>query len=224
MQSLDLSGSSKKSDGRLKSLLWPAVDNAWDVDYLGQQGFWICLVIGVLSFIFVYVFTGELGGPAGHRIGLIVAIAMFVVYFIGGMGVRESSWPAAAMVFAIYAVNLLGSGNFPGVLAIIAGAVLLSNVRATVLASRWKPAAEGEDRPMRFNETLRDKLVDQLPPRAWPILRIPFFILASVLLLFLLYGSALALSRPRAAPAPNQDSPSGPGQSSLLLPAGPIFT
>jgi len=39
MQSLNLSGESKKSDGPLKSLFWPTVDNAWDVDYLGQQGF-----------------------------------------------------------------------------------------------------------------------------------------------------------------------------------------
>lgn len=38
MQTLDLSGDAKKSDGRLKSLFWPTVENAWDVDYLGQQG------------------------------------------------------------------------------------------------------------------------------------------------------------------------------------------
>jgi len=45
MQTLDLSGERKKSDGRLKSLFWPTVENAWDVDYLGQQGFWICCVL-----------------------------------------------------------------------------------------------------------------------------------------------------------------------------------
>jgi GDP-D-mannose dehydratase len=47
-----------------------------------------------------------------------------------------------------------------------AAAVLLSNVRATFLAARWMPVTEDEDRPARFNETFRDKPVDQLPPRA----------------------------------------------------------
>jgi hypothetical protein len=78
----------------------------------------------------------------------------------------------------------LSAGQAPSVVSIILGAVLLSNARATVLASRWRPAEEGEDRPMRFNETLRDKLVDQLPPRTWPLLKIPFFIV-TFLLLFL---------------------------------------
>ena len=41
MQTLGLTGEDKRSDGRLKSIFWPTVDNAWDVNYLGQQGFWI---------------------------------------------------------------------------------------------------------------------------------------------------------------------------------------
>lgn len=206
MQSLDLSGSEKKSDGRLKSLLWPSVENAWDVDYLGQQGFWICLLIALVSLIFLLFISTAFEQPVARQVGLILAVTTFFVFFVGGMGVRQGSWPAAALVFAVFAVNQLAR---PGVIGIILGAVLLSNIRATYLASRWKQPAEDEDRPMRFNETLRDKLVDQLPPRAWPVLRIPFYIAASLLLLVTLFFSAASLARPPALPPSGQAAPGG---------------
>ncbi|MGA2849758.1 MAG: hypothetical protein ABSE46_12240 [Terracidiphilus sp.] len=206
MQTLNLSGSEKKSDGRLKSLFWPTVENAWDVDYLGQQGFWISLIIGLFSLALIAVTASQVPNSAGRIAVLVLGIVIFFVYLVGGMGVRESSWPAAAMIFTIYVINLLGSGTPPGILSIIIAAVLLSNVRATFIASRWKPLAEGEDRPMRFSETFRDKLVDQLPPRAWPILKIPFFIAASLILVFLLYVSAAGLTNKRVRPAPNENS------------------
>jgi MFS family permease len=205
MQTLGLSDTGKKSDGRLKSLLWPTVDNAWDVDYLGQQGFWICLIVGLLSLAIILI--SVLPDYANHAAGLAAGTAMFFVYFVGGMGVREASFPAAVTVFVTYAINQIGSGHAPGVLSIIIGAVLLSNVRATFLASRWAPAKEDEDRPTRFNETLRDKLVDQVPPRAWPWMRIPFFIIASFLLIFTLYAIAVAARRP-VSPATDENSTS----------------
>ena len=59
---------------------------------------------------------------------------------------------------------------------------------------------------MRFNETFRDKLVDQLPPKAWPILKIPFFIAASLILVFLLYVSVAGLTNKRANPAQDENS------------------
>ena len=206
MQTLNLSGSDKKSDGRLKSLFWPTVENAWDVDYLGQQGFWVSLIIGVVSFTSIALQTSEVPNPAGRIVGLIFGGIVFFVYFIGGMGVRESNWPAAAMILTIYVIGQLGAGRAPGVISFIIAAVLLSNVRATFIASRWRPVAEGEDRPTRFNETFRDKLVDQLPPKAWPILRIPFFIAASLILLFLVYLSVAGLMNKRVNPALRDNS------------------
>lgn len=217
MQSLDLSGSSKKSDGWLKSLLWPTVDNAWDVDYLGQQGFWICLFIAIASSIFIAA-LGNTFDPAAQPRVLILAVSTFFVFFVGGMGVRQASWPAAAFIFAIYALNQVATGRAPGILTIIIGAVLLSNLRATYLASRWTPPADDEDRPMRFNETWRDKLVDQIPPRAWPILRIPFYIAALILLLFTIFLSAVTLRRPAAAPDSVDGGP-GIDHSALVLPS-----
>jgi len=185
MQSLNLSGETRKSDGYLKSLFWPAVDNAWDVDYLGQQGFWLCFIIAIFSLVMVAITISDLPTPVMRIvIGGIGLIDCFV-YLVGGMGVRQSSAPAAIIVFALYILTQLAAGRPPGVLTLIFAAVLLSNVRATILASRWKPATEDEDRPTRFNETFRDKLVDQLPPRVWPILKYPFYLFATAVFLIL---------------------------------------
>lgn len=208
MQTLDLSGERKERDGRFKSLFWPTVENAWDVDYLGQQGFWICVVIAFLSSVLLVIIALAAPTLAARVAVLIMTGAIFFVFVVGGMGVRESSWPAAAAIFVLYVVNQLGSGRPPGIVPIIIGAVLLSNLRATFLASRWNAPAEGEDRPTRFNETFRDKLVDQLPPRLWPVLRIPFFVIATLLFLFLCYVGATKLLRPHSA-QPN-DKTGGP--------------
>jgi hypothetical protein len=192
MQSLNLSGETKKSDGRLKSLFWPTVDSAWDVDYLGQQGFWICLVIAVLNLVFIALAASQLPGTTARAVMLVLGGILCFVYFVGGMGVREASWPAALTIFVLYVLDQLAAGH-TGVLSIIIAGVLLSNVRATILASRWKPATDGEDRPTRFNETFRDKLVDQLPPRAWPILKYLFYFFAVVVFLMIVAGFALRL-------------------------------
>jgi hypothetical protein len=158
-----------------------------------------CLIIAILSFAFLAVTAFEAPTTAGRITVFTLAGGILFVYVVGGMGVRESNWHAAAMIFVLYVVNQLGSGRAPSLIPVIIGAVLLSNVRATFLASRWKPIEEDEDRPMRFNETFRDKLVDQLPPRLWPILRIPFFVAAGLLFLFLCYVSAVMLLRPHPA-------------------------
>jgi hypothetical protein len=93
MQTLNLSGTRKNTEGRLKSLLWPTIDNAWDVDYLGQQGFWICLAAGTFSFIFIYFSTVAIAGPSARVPALIVGTATFFVYFVGGMGYANPVGP-----------------------------------------------------------------------------------------------------------------------------------
>jgi hypothetical protein len=186
MQTLGLSSEPRRSDGRLKSLLWPAVENAWDVDYLGQQGMWICTLVAVASLLQT-AFTGN-----ALFIGIGVLSALF--YLVGGMGVRQGNWPAAAMVFALYSLDILAQAaqfQFPSIIRIAIALVLLSNLRATFLASEWRPAADDEDRPTRFNETLADKFVDQLPAKCWPVLQIPFIVLGATMLLLTLVGLGL---------------------------------
>jgi len=189
MQTLGLASESKRSDGWLKSLLWPRVENAWDVDYLGQQGMWICTLVALGSLAMSFVTLNVL------VIALGILGALF--YLIGGMGVRQANWPAAALVFAVYVLGALvqiASGQVPNIFRILFTFVLLSNLRAAFLASQWKPIAEGEDRPTRFSETLADKFIDQMPARMWPIMQIPFIVLAITLLLFslLFLGFAIA--------------------------------
>ena len=201
MQTLGLSGEAKRSERWLKSIFWPTVENAWDVDYLGRQGFWICLIIAAFQIVVSLV--------TGNPIMIATGAAAALAFLIGGMGVREGNWPAAALLFALYFTALLyamATGGFPGFLSIILAAILLSNLRAAFLASQWRPAAEGEDRPARFNETVGDKLAAQLPRKAWPVLQIPFFALASLLLLLAVVGLGLQMLQrfglfPHAGPA-----------------------
>jgi hypothetical protein len=188
MQGLNLSGEARKSDGRLKSLFWPTVENAWDVDYLGQQGFWICLIVALVNLAFVAITASFMLNSTARLVSFVIGGVLCFVYFVGGMGVREASWPAAATVLVLYILDQAAAGRPPSVVSLIIGGVLLSNARATILASNWKPAAGDEDRPTRFNETFKDKLVDQLPPRAWPVLRYPFYFFAAVVLLMIVSG------------------------------------
>lgn len=199
MQSLGLSGQSDRSDGRLKSIFWPKVENAWDVDYLGQQGFWICFLIAAFQLGFSLI----TGNP------LLIAVGLFcgLVYLTGGMGVREKCWPAAALIFACYFVDTLYtllSGLFftpAGMLRVLFLGLLLTNLRATFIASEWRPAAEGEDIPQRFSDSLRDKLVDSWPPKLWPRLQVPFYALAGLWLIMSLLGLiGLLLIRMRNLP------------------------
>jgi|GEM_PF-946418 len=195
MQTLGLSGESRRSDGRLKSIFWPTVENAWDVNYLGQQGFWICVVVAAIQLASAALVVAFSGNP----IALAVYVTAALAYLTGGMGVREASWPAAALVFGIFSSELLytlAKGQLPGIIDILFAGILLSNVRAAFLASEWKPAGEGEDRPTRFNETMVDKFVDQWPAKLWPQLRHYFFAIGAALLALELIGvGALAWHR-----------------------------
>jgi hypothetical protein len=190
MQTLGLSGESRRSDGRLKSIFWPTVENAWDVNYLGQQGFWICVVVAAFQLAIAVLSATFAGNPLVTAIYVVAAL----VFLLGGMGVREASWPAAALVFGIFFTGLLytmAMGRLPGIIEVIFAGILLSNVRAAFLASEWRPAGEGEDRPTRFDESLTDKIVDQLPAKVWPRFQPLFFAVGAAVLAFELIGVGL---------------------------------
>src|ERR1700691_5952777 len=97
MQTLGLSSKPQPADNIFKRLFWPAIESQYDVDLLGQQGFWICTVVAVLSL----VLTAILGTPIS---GAFTAL----VFFLGGCGVRQRSVAAAALVFCLYLVNFVG--------------------------------------------------------------------------------------------------------------------
>ncbi|HEV2490125.1 MAG TPA: hypothetical protein VGT03_09980 [Candidatus Acidoferrales bacterium] len=179
METLGLSNASLKSEGRLKSLFWPSVRTSNDVDYLGSQGFWVCLILAVLSFVFA-IFTAH---P-------VAGAFIMLFYYLGGVGVREHSRYAAAVVLVMYIADSLTSFGNP-VLRLLIAALLLSNLRATWIASRWKPESNEAVPAPRFDETWTDKFADKFPMWLWPKLRIPYYIFSVCLLLLVVIGLAI---------------------------------
>lgn len=188
MQTLGLSSEDKRSDGRLKSIFWPTVETAWDVDYLGRQGFWVCVIIAVFQLVAALL--------APSLLNIIAGLFAALLYLLAGMGIREKCWPAAAVIFACYLTETfiafaMGTLITPiGGVKIVFLALLLSNVRATFLASERRPPAEGEDRPERYDTTIVDKMVDAWPPKLWPFAQIPFYALGALWILFSLFAIA----------------------------------
>jgi hypothetical protein len=176
MQALGLSDSTPRTESRLKNLFWPSVQTADDVDYLGTLGYWFCALAGVFSLAVLIL--------QGHPIS---ATIVFLFYYLGGVGVREHSRYAATVVFLLYAMDMLFVGF--SVPRILISALLLSNLRATWIAAGWKPDSEEAIQPPRFNETFKDKLVDQFPMWLWPKVRILYYIFSSCLLLVTLLGT-----------------------------------
>jgi hypothetical protein len=172
MQTLGLSDSTTRSEGRLKSLFWPSIQNGADVDYLGAQGYWVCTLIAIVSFIF----SAATGTP-------VVGAVVFLFYYLSGVGVRERSRYAAAAVVFVYVSDMLASG--PSVIRVFFGALLLSNLRATWIASSWKPDSAEAVLPPRLNQTWSDKFADQFPSWLWPKVRVAYYIFSvCVLVLF----------------------------------------
>ena len=97
MQTLGLSDSTTRSESRLKSLFWPSIQSGADVDYLAVQGFWVCTIVGLMSFILVGLFAGQ---P-------IIGFLVLLLFHLGGVGVREHNPYAAAIVLMYYVVDFL---------------------------------------------------------------------------------------------------------------------
>lgn len=174
MQTLDLSGTAPQSENRLKSLFWPSIHNATDVDYLGWQGYWICALVAVFSFL--------MSSMAGHPIA---GFCTLLYFYFGGVGVREKSVFAAIVVLILFLADTVVA---PGILKIFGCVLLLSNMRATFIASFWDPGVAEAEAPMRFNDTWTDKLADQLPAWLWPKIRYGYYVFAVLFLALTLVG------------------------------------
>jgi hypothetical protein len=175
MSTLGLLEEPSREESRLKQIFWPTIKSAQDIDSLATQGFWICLLIAILCLVVVSVS----GQP-------VLAAWTATIFFLGGMGIRQTSVAAAVAIFLVYLFGkvsavVIARGRGFGILDFFVLAILLANVRGTILASQWKhdPAMQEELAlaPSRFNETWRDRLCDQMPPRLWPWARYVFFLL-----------------------------------------------
>ena len=191
MQTLGLSDSTPRSEGRLKTLLWPTIRNATDLEDVTGQGFWVCWAIGGITLGFSLVAGG---------VQIVVGVFQALFFCLGGIGVRQRSRFAAVVLFVSYLADylillsmagphfsnqLFFNGSSGGVLRIFILTLLLANVRGTWLAARW-PQSEAEATIPRLSATLWDKLSDQMPRVVWPRVRYFFYLLAGLELLLLL--------------------------------------
>jgi hypothetical protein len=176
---LGLSEPIEKQDNIFQRLFWPG-DHAGEVDSLGQQGFWICAVVALISAI-ALVFQGH----------WVIAFLTLAFFGLGGIGVREHSTSAAILVALAYilnqAANLL-AGMFPSFLGITAAVLLIANIRGTWIAARWAKRSDPDAFPERMRETWKDRLVDQIPAQVWPKARVPFFFIAAAYMLLVSVG------------------------------------
>lgn len=183
MQTLGISDSTPRSDSRLKSLFWPSIESGADVEYLAVQGYWVCTVVAALTFAFLFL---------THQ--PVVGLVVFLFFYLGGVGVREHSGFAAAVVLIFYVVDTLASikllGGSPGmiVLRVIIIALLLSNLRATWIAGHWQSGSDEAAMPLRFDDTLSDKFVNKWPIWLWPKIRVVYYIFSVGLLLLFAFG------------------------------------
>lgn len=183
MQTLGLSDSSTRSEGRLKSLFWPSIQNGTDVDYLAVQGFWVCTIVGLVSMVSIGVRQP------------VSAVLVLLLFHLGGVGVREHNPFAAAVMLCYYVVDFMASIFFTalnapgiGVVKVIIIALLVSNVRATWIAGGWKPDSEEAALPPRFKDTLFDKLADKWPAFIWPKVKVIYYIYSVGLLAIVVAG------------------------------------
>lgn len=187
MQTLGLSTSSARSESRLKSLFWPSIQSGADVDYLALQGFWVCTMVGALSLVFLTLFARQ---P-------VAGVLVFLLFHLGGVGVREHDAFAAAVVLVYSAADLLVSSVFlfanspaMAVVKVIITALLFSNLRATWIAGNWKPDSEEAALPPRFGDTFADKLADRWPAWLWPKIKIVYYIYSAGFVFLSMVGTA----------------------------------
>jgi hypothetical protein len=176
MQTLGLSDTTTRTESRLKSLFWPSIQSGADVDYLAVQGFWVCTIVGLISLITLTV--------AGQPL---IAALVFLVFHLGGVGVREHNPFAAVVILAYYVFDSLAAPGLSVVRTTVT-ALLLSNVRATWIAGGWKPESEEAELPPRFSDTFFDKMADKWPAFLWPKVKVLYYIFSLAFLAVLVAG------------------------------------
>jgi len=172
MQTLGLSDSTPRTQGRLKSLFWPTIENDNDVDYLTRQGFWLCTIVAGLTLI-VSLLMGNLAA----------ALLDVLFFFMCGIGIRTGNRIAAICAFVAYLLTgfvmmKMGVQGF-SIMRIIGLALLLSNIRATFLAARWV-ASRTEPPPVPLTRTFLERFADVMPRKVWPAGQYVFYVLAAI--------------------------------------------
>jgi hypothetical protein len=179
MQTLGLSDSTPRTESRWRALFWPTIRNVGDLDYVTRQGLWICYLVAAGT----VVMSAVSGFP-------VAGVFEGVFYFLAGVGVRQRNRFAGIAAFLGYLLSGFVlqryAGNGFGVARLIFLALLFANIRGNWLAARWATEEQLDFAPPRLDQTLADKLADQLPIWLWPKVRVIFYVIAALELLFLL--------------------------------------
>ena len=195
MQTLGLSDTTPRSESRLRALFWPTIRNSADLDYITLQGFWICAIVGILNLLGTAV---SLLSPVSAGMAAAAAFES-LFYLFAGMGVRQRDKLAALSAFVAYFLATFVMQKYYGtgfsVPRIILTALLLANIRGIWLAARWRADSEEAFEVAALDQTLSDKLANRLPSFLWPKVRYLFYVMAVVVIAFLL----LALAAPTAS-------------------------
>jgi len=164
MQTLGISNEPRKTDNWFKRVFW-ASDDPSEVDGLSQQGFWLCMVIAVL--------TLAVSAAQGHPLMGLLAAAVF---FLGGVGVREHSIGAASVIALVYLFSMFAGmlvlRRPPGLLDLFAMLLLASNVRGTWIASKWSRALRLKNNPCDLTKVGVTSWSIRCPRRSGPKLRL----------------------------------------------------
>ena len=166
-------------ESRWRALLWPTVRNEGDFDYITTQGLWICFIVAAVTVVFTAIAGSILMGAFEGTF-----------FFLAGIGVRQRNRIAAIAAFSSYLLSALVlqrfTGNGFGIVRIIFLALLFANIRGNWLSARWAAEQQPVTSSTRLNETLGDKMADQLPIWLWPKVRIVFYVIAGVEIALLL--------------------------------------
>ena len=136
MQTLGLSDSTPKSEGRLRALLWPTIVSDVAASTVGQNALYACVGVGALTIILVVL-----------RIAPVDSLLDAALFLMLGIGVRQFSMAASILALLLYVTNVamsiahgvIGAG---GVVAVIITSLFISSVRAALFMRRHKGALQ----------------------------------------------------------------------------------
>lgn len=177
----------------VQRIFWPA-NRPGEADLLGIQGYLLCVIVAAIS-------ACALGFDRQYT----AALLTFVFFLLGGIGIREHEPLAAILVAAGYLLNVAANwigGNPPGVFTVLAAILLLTNIRATLIAKRWAHRYHHQEISLdQLSASWSERLLDELPAYLWPRVQIIFYVIAAIYLLLVLIGIGTMLwGRIRAVP------------------------
>jgi len=148
MQTLGLSDSTPKSEGRLRALLWPRIDSYVAADTAAQNAMYATFAVATLAALAILL---QVVNPSS----LLEVAVLLVLCVMLGMGMRQFSVTASILMLAFYVTNIVisivGKAYGPGTVAtfvvpLIATCLFIGGVRAAwfmrteniVLAPLWR--------------------------------------------------------------------------------------